>query len=133
VCLVQEEVQQVTVSLGQIRKVFKYDLPITSAPSEVVPIKLPAGSKILKVAEQGADPLLGPRLFIWALVDPKETLQELRYVVTAGTGHEIELTSLSSKDWDHQESVLCMGGRLVVHVWISRADGQSIEVSADNV
>lgn len=117
----------------QIRKVFKYDLPLTSAPGEIVPIQLPSGSKILKVAEQGTDPLLGPRLFIWALVDPKETLNELRYVVTAGTGHEIELTTLSAKDWDYTDSILCLGGRLVIHVWISRADGNGgVEVSADN-
>lgn len=118
---------------GAIRKVYKYDLPITSTPSEAVPIRLPAGSRILKVAEQGADPLLGPRLFIWALVDPNETLQELRYVVTAGTGHEIELTTLSKRDWDFTDSILCLGGRLVIHVWISRAEGKSApEVSSDN-
>jgi len=122
------------VVAGEIRKVFKYDLPITSAPSEIVPIRLPAGAKILKVGEQGADPLLGPRLFIWALVDPKETLQELRYVVTAGTGHEIELTTLSDKDWDFQDSIMCLGSRLVLHVWISRAEGKGgVEVSVDNV
>jgi len=118
----------------QIRKVFKYDLPITSALSEIVPIRLPAGAKILKVGEQGDDSFLGPRLFIWALVDPNEVLQELRYVVTAGTGHEIELTTLSSKDWDFRDSVICLGGRLVLHVWISRPTGKDVvEVSVDNV
>ena len=135
--MVQEEAlrqEVVTVVTGQIRKVFKYDLPITSAPSEVVPIRLPAGSKILKVAEQGADPVLGPRIFIWALVDPNEPMQELRYVVTAGTGHEIELTSLSGHDWDFEDSIMCLGGRLVIHVWISRPVGTDvIEVVADNV
>lgn len=134
--LVQAKVRQVKshlVQTGEIRKVFKYDLPLSSAPSEVIPIQLPAGSKILKVGEQGCDPLLGPRLFIWALVDPNETLQELRYVVTAGTGHEIELTTLSKRDWDYEESVLCLNGRLVIHVWVSRADGKGgVEVSADN-
>ena len=119
---------------SQLRKVFKYDLPITSAPSEVVPIRLPAGAKILKVGEQGADPLLGPRLFIWALIDPEEKLQELRYVVTAGTGHGIELTSLSKHDWDFKDSVLALGGHLVIHVWISRPAGKCVvEVVADNV
>ena len=123
-----------STATGQIRKVFKYDLPMTSSPSEVIPLKLPAGAKILKVGEAGGDPLQGPRFFIWALVDPAENLQELRYVVTAGTGHEIELTSLSSKDWEFTDSILSMGGRLVVHVWISRPDGKPfVEISADNV
>jgi len=122
-----------STATGQIRKVLKYDLPMTSAPGEVTPIMLPAGSKILKVAEQGIDPLLGPQLFIWALVDPDETLQELRYVITAGTGHAIELTTLSSKDWDFKDSILCIGGRFVMHVWISRPAGVAPEVVAINV
>jgi hypothetical protein len=114
--------------------VWKFDLPITSAPGEVLPLHLPARSKILKVAEQGADPLLGPRLFVWALVDPKEKLQELRYVVTAGTGHQFEVTTLSERDWDFKDSVMCLGGRLVIHVWISRPTGDvPIEVAADNL
>lgn len=114
--------------------VWKYDLPLTSAPGEVLPLRLPAGSKILKVAEQGADPLLGPRLFVWALVDPKEKLQELRYVVTVGTGHTFEITTLSERDWDYVDSVMCLGGRIVIHVWISRPEGSNaIEVVVDNV
>jgi hypothetical protein len=120
--------------MSQTRKVFKYDLPLTSAPSEAIPFKLPAGSKILKVAEQGIDPMLGPHFCVWALVDPSENLEELRYVVTAGTGHEIALTTLSDKDWEFNDSVLAMGGRFVLHVWISYPEGKGgSEVAADNV
>ncbi len=117
-----------------ILTVWKYDLPITSAPGQVSPMRFPAGAKILKVAEQGADPLLGPRLFVWALVDPKETLQELRYVVTVGTGHEFGTATLSERDWDYVDSVMCLGGRMVLHVWISSPEGSdAVEVVADNV
>ena len=119
---------------GQVRTVYKYDLPLTSAPGEVLPLRLPAGSKILSVKEQGADPLLGPRLFVWALVDPTEQLQELRYVVTVGTGHKFELTTLSERDWDYRDTVMCLGGRMVIHVWITKPTGSDvIEVSDDNV
>jgi len=118
---------------GKKLTVWKFELPITSAPSEIVPFRLPAGAKILRVAEQGAEPLLGPQLFVWALVDPEESLQELRYVVTAGTGHEMELTTLSNHDWEHQETVLALGGRLVIHAWISVPVGKdAVEVAADN-
>lgn len=115
--------------------IWKYDLPITSAPGEVLPLRLPAGSKILKVGEQGADPLLGPRVFVWALVDPKEKLEETRYVVTAGTGHELEFTTLSTRDWDYTDSISCLGGRLMLHVWVSRPVGKDDypEVTADNL
>jgi len=127
---VQEEVPQ---EVNKALTVWKFELPITSAPSEIVPIRLPAGAKILRVGEQGSDPLLGPRLFIWALVDPEEQFQELRYVVTAGTGHKMELTTLSSRDWDYRETVMGLGGRLVIHVWISRPEGSNgVETSADN-
>lgn len=118
---------------SRLTTVHKFDLPITSAPSEVIPLRLPAGAKILKVGEQGADPELGPRLFVWAQVDPEETLQELRYVVTVGTGHQFEITTLSKRDWDHRETVLALGGRLVLHVWISRPEGSDApQVAADN-
>lgn len=118
---------------GELRTVYKYDLPLTSAPGEVLPLRLPAGAKILKVGEQGADPLLGPRLFVWALVDPEEKLQELRYVVTVGTGHKFEVTTLSKRGWDYQDTVMCLGSRLVIHVWISKPTGSdSVEVNADN-
>jgi hypothetical protein len=118
---------------GQNLTVWKFDLPLTSTPSEVLPLRLPAGARILKVGEQGADPILGPRFFVWALVDPDEKLQELRYVVTAGTGHKMEITTLADKTWDHVETVMALGGRLVVHVWISRPEGKGgIEVAADN-
>lgn len=122
---------------GRLLAVHKYDLPLTSSPAEVLPIKLPAGAKILKVGEQvGADPssaLLGPRLFIWALVDPEETFEELRYVVTTGTGHRFEITTLSNRDWDYQNTVLALGGALVIHVWISRPEGSNApQVTADN-
>jgi len=119
----------------KMRTVYKYDLPLTSSPGEVLPIKLPAGAKILSVGEQGADPLLGPRFFVWALVDPDEKFEELRYVVTVGTGHKMEITTLSERDWDHQETVMALGGRLVIHVWISKAEGIDAcpDVTVDNV
>lgn len=118
---------------GRMTTVYKYDLPLSSAPAEVLPLRLPVGAKILKVGEQGADPLNGPRFFVWAQVDPEETFQELRYVVTAGTGHKFEITTLSKRDWDYQETVLALGGALVVHVWISRPEGSSAkQVAADN-
>jgi hypothetical protein len=118
----------------RVYRVFKYDLPLSSAPGEVMMFRLPAGAKILKVAEQGSDPLVGPRLRVWALIDPEEKLQELRYAVTAGTGHEIEVTTLSSQSWDYTDTVMCLGGELVVHVWISRPTPvDAVEVSADNV
>jgi len=111
--------------------VYKYELPITSAPSEVIPLDLPKGARLLKVGEQGADPMLGPRLFVWALIDPAEKETERRYVLTAGTGHQIELTALN-RSWALQETVLCLGGRLVLHVWITHPEassGSSVEQS----
>lgn len=121
--------------MGELRTVWKFDLPISSAPGEILPLQLPAGSKILKVGEQGEHPLIGPRLFVWALVDPNEQFHELRYVVSVGTGHKFELTTLSERDWDYKDTVFCMNNNLVVHVWISRPDGKHkgrVEVSADN-
>lgn len=121
--------------MGKLRTVWKFDLPMTSVPGEILPLRLPAGAKILKVGEQGEDPLSGPRLFVWALVDPNEEFHELRYVVTAPTGYKFEVTTLSKRDWDYVDTVLCMGSRLVVHVWVSRPDGKHegrVEVSADN-
>jgi hypothetical protein len=106
------------------RTVFKYPLPLTSTPNEIIPLHLPAGAKILKAAEQGSDPLIGPRLFIWALVDPDEKLQETRYVVTCGTGHKMKSTTLSEHDWDYVDTLICLGGRLLVHVWITPAEGK---------
>jgi hypothetical protein len=122
-------------AVGEVRTVYKYDLPMGSVPGEIHPIRLPAGSKILKVGEQTPrDALDGPSLFIWVLIDPQEKFQELRYVVTAGTGHEIELTKLSERDWDYNDTVLCSNG-IVVHVWVSRPEGKQkgvIEVSGNN-
>lgn len=113
--------------------VWKFPLPLTSTTSEIHPLRMPAGSKLLQVAEQGSTST-GPNVFVWALVDPDEPLQELRYVVMAGTGHSIEKSGFSAHDWDLSETVMCLGGRFVLHVWISRPVGKdAVEVSSDNL
>ena len=114
--------------------VYKYELPLTESPGDLVALRLPAGAKIMKVAQQGADPILGPRVFVWVLVDPQEQHQELRHVVTAGTGHAIPEASLLAKDWDYVDTILTMGGAMVIHVWISTPEGKGgPEVAADNL
>jgi hypothetical protein len=122
---------------GRLLTVHKYDLPMSSAPAEILPLRLPAGAKILRVSEQvglSEQPYgAGPRLYVWALVDPEEQFQELRYVVTVDTDRDFALTKLSSRDWEHQTSVLALNGSIMIHVWISRPEGSDTkQVSADN-
>lgn len=121
------------------RSVYKYELPLTNDPGQIVKIHLPVGAVILRVAQQGrVDPIIGPEFFVWALVDPDEKLNEIREVLTAGTGHVIPKASL---DRIHQrvayppigrktfqETCFAMAGSLVIHIWIS---APVVEVSAD--
>jgi hypothetical protein len=127
------------------RSVYKYKLPLTNSPGEIVKLHLPVNAVILKVDQQGGDPVLGPHFWVWALVDPDEKLNEIREVLTAGTGHTIPKTALDrihQRDTfppigrkTFQETVLAMNGQLVIHIWISQAVGKvaPVEVSADNV
>lgn len=115
------------------RAVFKYPLPLSNQPGDALPLMLPFGAKILKVAGQQEDPVRGPKFMVWALIDPKETFHDLRHVITAGTGHTIPTDALAARTWEYTDSILAMGGQFVLHVWISASEGKrSTEVSAGN-
>lgn len=117
---------------GQVsnRAVWKFRIPLTNNPGDVVPLTLPKGARLLKIGTQGSNPVEGPAFWVWALVDPEEKEKETREVLTAGTGHQIPQASL---DRVHQrdifpplgrktlqETILALDGRLVVHIWISQ-------------
>lgn len=118
--------------------VFKYRLDLPSGPSGTLSeIELPKGATILRVGTQpgpgfvdGEHVYPQEQFFLWALIckDVKETERHKWLVV--GTGHEfsaeplkdIALISAQRKEsapFQHQETVLALGGRLVFHFWIS--------------
>lgn len=127
------------------RSVYKYELPLTDEPGGIAKVYLPVGAEVLSVDQQGLDPILGPRLFIWALVDPDEKLNATHEVLTAGTGHVIPKDALDQVHQRNtypplgrktfQQTVLAFGGQMVIHVWISAPVGTSaaVEVTADNL
>lgn len=105
---------------GQKLTVRKFDLSTTSAPFEIQPLRLPAGARILRVGEQGEDPLHGPRIFVWIEVDPTEECHELRYVVTFGQAHaDQEHLVFQKHDWVLRQTLSALGGCMVMQVWIS--------------
>lgn len=97
--------------------VWKFQIPVEGGT-----IELPAGSKLLKVADQQHESYVnpGPSLQLWALVNPDAQRKEQRDVLVRGTGHSIDSKLFDHRsDWELQDTILCMGGRLVLHVWIS--------------
>lgn len=98
----------------------KFDLPTTSAPFEIQPLRLPAGARVLRVGEQGDAPLQGPRLFVWVEVDPAEERHELRYVVVMDQAQaEQDQPALAGQRWAHKQAVDALCGSMVMHVWVS--------------
>lgn len=85
-------------------KVFKYEMPL----NDYFDLDLPRGAKILKVDTQFDLPQL------WALVDPDESIMEMRKFRFAGTGHPIveELEKLEFIDTFQMRD-----GNLIFHVF----------------
>lgn len=86
-----------------MRAVWKYPLPLTSAPSYVC--QMPIGAEILHVAAQDDTPTL------WALVDPDADVEGRAFRIV-GTGHA------EVRDrYVHRGSVVTHGGAYVWHVF----------------
>jgi len=91
------------------RTVWKFPLRV----SDVQPVTMPAGARILHVAEQFGD------LCLWALVDP-DAPKETRVIAICGTGHP------APDDGRHIGSVMLHGSALVFHVFEApRPDGSA--------
>ena len=115
---------------------FRLRLP-EGPPGTLFHVDIPLGSTILRVGEQGP-----AEFYLWALVGlASNELQgmERRTVLAVGTGHEftaeplkdIGLIAAGQNKADlfaHQETVLAIGGRLVIHFWISH--GVALDGSA---
>lgn len=85
--------------------VWKFTIPV----NDVVTIEMPRGEKVLHAAEQHGVPTM------WALVDPKETMEnrEFRF---AGTGHPIAERHIGSF-----VGTFFMRGGLVFHIFETQA------------
>jgi hypothetical protein len=75
--------------------IFKYPLNLTSQQT----LRLPKGSKILKVAFQG------PQLTLWAFVDEGQPLMPRR-VWIVGTGWNLDTTEVHVEPEDYVDTVL---------------------------
>lgn len=104
---------------GTTLAVKRFLIPPANSPGEPVVMELPKGAQIMKVIGQ-SDPLAGVALFLWALVDPYVKLTEWRTVITAGTGHHLAAEAFKGVTWDFTDTISVMGGRMLVHVWISK-------------
>lgn len=80
--------------------VYKYKLQITKVIQEVV---LPLGAQILCIKMQNDE------LYMWALVDPDQTYNEVVKIRCAGTDHEI------TEDVEYIDTVMLLDGELVFH------------------
>lgn len=101
-----------------MKTVYKYPLEpnYNGKPTGIV---LPLGATVLRIAEQGKG-----KVMLWVLIDPEEEDQEVRLWHVIGTGENTEhLPEVSNygtqKGFAHQETVLCLGGTLVLHYWVS--------------
>ena len=84
-----------------VRTVWKYPLPLV----QFLMLELPAGAKILKVAQQGKG------VFLWALGDPEAPVERVHLrVVSAGT-------EIVEDDAEHVESFSLPGSGFVFHVF----------------
>ena len=68
-----------------MNKIFKYELPI----KEKIELELPKGAKIIRCED------VDGKFFIWAIVDPEQSILEIRYFECYKTGQEI------NTDLDH--------------------------------
>lgn len=84
-------------------RVFKYEIPMGNQSS----VRLPVGAGILSVGQQN------DKLFLWALVDPKQAKTEERTFSIAGTGHEIE----NMEECSFVGTVHLCQGALVLHIF----------------
>lgn len=62
-------------------RIYKYELKMTGLNQ----IKMPAGANAFSVGPDPAD-----KLYIWALVDPEETKEDVREFMVAGTGWDLQ-------------------------------------------
>ena len=108
--------------------VWKFPIKLPEGPPGTKStLELPAGAKVLTIAEQGLCPAsFGPQYYLWALVDTETKKKETRKVLVIGTGHEFpsnvftEPAPAPSPAYVYQNTVLSMKGRLVFHFWVSK-------------
>ena len=86
------------------RRVFKYSCDL----DDKFTLSLPVGAEILTVQAQHGMPIL------WALVDPKQPLEE-RYFRLAGTGHPI-MYDMGS-EYNYIGTFQLHGGSLIFHLF----------------
>ena len=95
--------------------VYKYELIVPDGPPGTLGrVRVPRGAEVRRVAEQGRG-----RFFAWAVVDPSKKDTILVEFLALGTGHEFDPELLELR-WKHKETVLALGGALVVHFWIGK-------------
>jgi hypothetical protein len=81
-----------------MRVIYKYELART--------IQLPIDSQVLKVGMQNGG------MYIWALVDPNQTIKSQRNFEILGTGHSFEFDYLT-----HTYIDSLFDGPFVWHIW----------------
>lgn len=65
--------------------VFKYPLNISQGPGPCE-LQLPIGAELLSIGEQIDNPAVFPKLVLWALVNPDQTVFKPVYLELAWTG-----------------------------------------------
>jgi hypothetical protein len=60
--------------------IYKYNLPLQDG---VIKVDMPFGAEVVSAGVQGDD------IFLWAEVNPKETIGTVRFFEVFGTGHPI--------------------------------------------
>ena len=86
-----------------MKSIWKYPLHLVESQE----IQLPAESEILYIGEQQGE------LFLWALVDPKETEFTVKTILIKGTGEPIEEEGLR-----HLRTVITEAGLFVWHIFV---------------
>lgn len=87
------------------RTIWKYKLEVNDDQQ----ISMPKDAKILTVQSQNEMPCL------WALVNPYETEEELRYIEMYGTGSSVECNAGTEREYI--STFQMMGGEIVFHVF----------------
>lgn len=88
-----------------MKTIFKYQLEVLNQQI----LTLPLGAEILTVQVQHEV------VCLWALVNPKEKLEEERLIEMFGTGHSIE----ENKNWErvYLSTIQLSQGKLVFHIF----------------
>jgi hypothetical protein len=89
--------------MSKVKRIWKYEFPVL----DLYVLQMPEGAKILTVQSKG------DAAFIWALVNPDETVLKPRVLRVIGTGWEFT----NSSKCKYLGTIQQKGGELIWHIF----------------